>query len=240
MDVKKALVFDIWGNYAHFKKIYVTTSALTYSVPFKTTIYGIVGAIIGLDNKNNSYLKYFDEHNCRLAIQIVNPVKIQRVNINLSPKPGPIRGNRKPTTMEYIINPHYRVFFSHTDEIIFSKLKKNLRNKESVYTPVLGLAHCLANFKLIGEYDVEKDFGNASIGTVLLKSEVKSLDTSSWTEDQVHIQEQSMYPLEMNTTREVIKRDDILFDLNGHPIQADVESFYKVPLQEKAVNVIMM
>lgn len=240
MDIKKALVFDIWGNYAHFKKIYVTTSALTYSVPFKTTIYGLVGAIIGLDNKNNNYLEYFDENNCQLAIQIINPVKIQRLNINLSPKPGAIRGNRKPTTMEYIINPHYRVFFSHSDESVFNNLKLNLQKKETVYTPVLGLAHCLANFKFIGEYELIKDSGNASIESVLLKSEVLSLDTSTWSEAQVHIQEQSMYPLEMNTTREVIKRDHILFDLNGGSIQAEVERYYGVPMKEKAVNVIMM
>lgn len=240
MDIKKALVFDIWGSYAHFKKIYVTTSALTYSVPFKTTIYGLVGAIIGLDNRNNSYLEYFDEHNCRLAIQIINPVKIQRLNINLSPKPGPIRGNRKPTTMEYIINPHYRVFFSHNDESIFNKLRNKLQKNETVYTPVLGLAHCLANLNFIGEYELEKDSGSASIESVLLKSEVRGLDTTSWNENQVHIQEQSMYPLEMNTTREVIKRDDILFDLNAQPIQADVEVYYKIPMEEKTVNIIMM
>lgn len=240
MEIKKALVFDIWGDYAHFKKIYVTTSALTYSLPFKTTIYGLVGAIIGLDNKKNSYLDYFDESNCQLAIQVINPIRIQRININLSPKPGPIRNNRKPTTMEYIVKPHFRIFFSHSNDEIYNSLKDKLEEKKSVYTPVLGLAHCLANFEFDGEYELTQESGNVKIDSILLKSMVKSLDTSSWNEDAVRVQEQTMYPLEMNKTREVTKRDSILFDLNGNPIQAEVEQYYSLKLHGKLVNIMMM
>lgn len=240
MEIKKTLVFDIWGDYAHFKKIYVTTSALTYSLPFKTSIFGLVGAIIGLDNRENKYLDYFDEANCRLAIQVINPIRIQRININLSPKPGPIKDNRKPTTMEYIVKPCYRIFFSHRNDEIYNSLKENLEEKKSVYTPVLGLAHCLANFKFLGEYEIKENNGNALINSILLKSEVKSIDTSLWNENQVRIQEQAMYPLEMNTTREVTKRDNILFDLNGNPIQAEVQKYFHLILNEQSVNIIMM
>lgn len=240
MEIKKTLVFDIWGDYAHFKKIYVTTSALTYSLPFKTTIYGLVGAIIGLDNEKNSYLDHFNEENCQLAIQVINPVKIQRININLSPKPGPIKDNRKPTTMEYLVKPRFRIFFSHKDDEIYNSLKENLEEKRTVYTPVLGLAHCLANFEFLGEYELTQESGNAMIDSILLKSMVKSLDTSSWNENDVRVQEQTMYPLEMNTTREVTKRDSVLFDLNGNPIQAEVEHYFNLNLDGKKVNIMMM
>lgn len=240
MEIKKTLVFDIWGDYAHFKKIYVTTSALTYSLPFKTTIYGLVGAIIGLDNEKNGYLDYFDESNCQLAIQVIKPVKIQRININLSPKPGPIKDNRKPTTMEYLVKPHFRIFFSHANDEIYNSLKENLEKKRTVYTPVLGLAHCLANFEFLGEYELNQESGNAMIDSILLKSLVKSLDTSSWNENEIRIQEQTMYPLEMNTTREVTKRDNVLFDLNGNPIQAEVEQYYSLNLHGETVNIMMM
>jgi len=240
MEIKKTLVFDIWGDYAHFKKIYVTTSALTYSLPFKTTIYGLVGAIIGLDNEKNSYLDHFNEENCQLAIQVINPVKIQRININLSPKPGPIKDNRKPTTMEYLVKPRFRIFFSHKDDEIYNSLKENLEEKRTVYTPVLGLAHCLANFEFLGEYELTQESGNAMIDSILLKSMVKSLDTSSWNENDVRVQEQTMYPLEMNTTREVTKRDSVLFDLNGNPIQAEVEHYFNLNLDGKRVNIMMM
>src|SRR5690625_6896154 len=76
------------------------------------------------------------------------------------------------------------------------------------------------------------------IDSILLKSMVKSLDTSSWNENDVRVQEQTMYPLEMNTTREVTKRDNVLFDLNGNPIQAEVEHYFHLNLDGKRVNIM--
>ncbi len=241
MRPDKLIVFDVWGRYAHFKKIYVTTSALTYAVPFKTSIYGLVGAIIGLDNQRNEYLKSFDETSCRISIQVVKPVKIQRLNINLSEKPGPIKGNRKPTMMEYLVNPHYRIYFWHSDERLKNELLKHLREQTTVYTPVLGLAHCLANFKLIGELPATKKIGNEIIHSVLPKSKVKNLDVDFWDGRDIHIQEQDMYPLEMNIQREVTKRGSILFDLNGNPIKANVEEYWEIPLtSNEKVNIMLM
>lgn len=240
MNPDKVTIFDIWGRFAHFKKIYVTTSALTYAVPFKTTIYGLVAAILGLDNRQNKYLNHFNETNCKLAIQIINPIKIQRLNINLSQKPGPVKENRKPTTMEYVVNPHYRIFFWHGDENIRMKLLDQLTSQESVYTPVLGLAHCLANFKLIGESETQINSGKTSVNSVILKSRLRSLDTSSWNGQNVHIQEQDMYPMEMNTNREVTKRDSILFDLFGSPVNSEVDEFYKVQMKDKNANIMLM
>lgn len=240
MENEKVIVFDIWGRYAHFKKIYVTTSALTYAIPFKTTIYGLVGAIIGLENEQNEYLNNFSEDNCKLAIQVINSINFQRINTNLSQKPGSVKGNRKPTTMEYVVDPYYRIYFWHKDIEIYNKLKIKLEKKESVFTPVLGLAHCIANFIFKGEYEIRKHSGNALIDSVILKSQLKSLDSSSWNDHQMHIQEQSMYPLEMNTAREVIKRDNIIFDLTGNPIQCEVDEYYTVKTGKISSNIVLM
>ena len=52
--MSKIIIFDIWGDYAHFKKPYTTTSPLTYSIPSRTALTGIIGAIMGIrKDKNN-------------------------------------------------------------------------------------------------------------------------------------------------------------------------------------------
>lgn len=239
MKPDKTIIFDVWGRYAHFKKIYVTTSALSYGVPFKTSIYGLVGAIIGLDNRKNEYLNHFNEDNCKIGIQLINPIKLQRLNINLSESLGPIGDNRKPTMMEFVKNPHYRIYFSHSNDEIFTKLYEKLESKSSVYTPVLGLAHCIANFSLSGQADLERKVGDAVISSVLLKSQLIAFDQTHWAENDVHIQEQDMYPLEMNSQREVVKRDSILFDLNGKSIKAKVQEYYSVSLQGITNNIML-
>lgn len=47
----KVLAFDIWADYAHFRKFYTTTSPLTFSFPPPPTIAGILGAIYGTEKK---------------------------------------------------------------------------------------------------------------------------------------------------------------------------------------------
>ncbi len=242
MKPDKVIVFDIWGQYAHFKKIYVTTSALSYGVPFKTSVYGIVGAILGLDKTGNKYLENFSEEVSKVAIQIINPIKIQRLNINLSIEPGPIKGNRKPTMMEYVTNPHYRIYFWHKNQDLTNDLLYHLQNKTSVYTPVLGLAHCLANFKFLGFQEL-KPFDKSNpekIDSVIPKSHISEIDSDYWEESEIYIQEQDMYPLEMNTKREVTKRDSILFDINGKPIKASVNEGFQVLGKSKTSNIVLM
>lgn len=240
MQPKKVIVFDIWGRYAHFKKIYVTTSALSYAVPFKTSVYGMVGAILGLEKEGNGYLESFDEESCKIAIQVINPIKVQRLNINLSVEPGPIKGNRKPTMMEYVTNPYYRIYFWHSDQHLMSDLLQHLKNKSSVYTPVLGLAHCLANYNLHGFYDLKSFEKKEVIHSVIPKSQVVDIDSQYWEENEIHIQEQDMYPLEMNTKREVTKRDSILFDINGKPVKAKVTNGYQISMDNQLSNIILM
>ncbi|SEJ66322.1 CRISPR-associated protein Cas5h [Cyclobacterium xiamenense] len=235
-----AIVFDIWGKFAHFKKIYVTTSALSYSIPFKTSIYGIVSAILGLENSDNAYLRYFQEGECQIGIQVINPIRLQRININLSPSPGPIKDNRKPTLMEFVTDPHYRIYFQHRDESIMANLKNSLQKKLSVFTPVLGLANCLANFSYIGEEKIKRADGEEVIHTVIPKFELISFDQNYWTENAIHIQEQDMYPLEMNDQREVTKRSTILFDLNGKPIRVVSKNHYKMHLNGNNIGLMLM
>ena len=77
----KCLVFDIKGDYGHFKKYYTTSSPLTFSIPPRTTVSGMIGALIGLDKEE--YLKYFSKEDAKIAIQINSPINKTRISYNL-------------------------------------------------------------------------------------------------------------------------------------------------------------
>lgn len=224
----KILVFDIWGNYGHYKKIYATTSALTYPIPFKTAIYGLVGAIIGLDKYENAYLNVFQPGSCKIGIEVRREPTTQRIHTNLSPEPGPIRSNRKPTLLELLRRPKYRIFFSHKNDEIYQKLKTHLNEHTSVYTPCMGLANMIANFKFKGEYDYKKeDESEYLLNGVIPQKNVVELNPVVNRESQNEIVQIGMYALEMDTERNVTKRDSVLFDRKNSPIRAKVkEVFY--------------
>jgi CRISPR-associated protein Cas5h len=225
----KMLIFDIWGRYAHYKKIYATTSALSYIIPSKTSIYGYVGAILGLEKRNSSYLSYFQPGSCRLSLQIQRQIVMQRINTNLHPHDEgliKVNQNRKPTTVEYVYCPQYRIFFTHTDNDLLNDLERHLRDHTAVYTPTLGLAYLLSNFELKAVVEVKdrKPEGNSiNIESVIPKFAFEKFDLEVDVGNE--IMEYSQFSLEMNTSREVTARTDILVDRLGNPIRAHLNQF---------------
>jgi CRISPR-associated protein Cas5h len=225
----KILVFDIWGEYAHYKKIYATTSALSYAVPPKTAIYGYIGAILGLEKEGNAYLKSFAHKQCSVGLSVINPLKMKRLGINLKAELGRRKpdGSPKPTLMEFVHRPKYRLYVSHQDVALQEKLKMMLQENRCVYTPTLGLASLLSSFAFIGEFDTE---GVSSTSVIEINSVVprQVFEELALNAPNMAIVEQSMYALEMDTERNVTERDDILLERNGQPIFAKVKQYFPI------------
>ncbi|RMG82383.1 MAG: CRISPR-associated protein Cas5, partial [Bacteroidetes bacterium] len=53
MKPHKLLVFDISGEYGHFRKFNTTTSPLTYSFPPLPALAGLLGAILGIERETS-------------------------------------------------------------------------------------------------------------------------------------------------------------------------------------------
>lgn len=230
----KVLAFDIWGEHAHYKKIYATTSAISYCLPTKTALYGYIAAILGFEKNSNRYLEHFQNKECLIGIQIIRPIVMQRININLRPTFGRMKAtdNRKPTMMEFVYRPLYRIYFFHKQENIQILLKEMLENKNSVYTPTMGLAGLISNFHYIGEFEASfiKDKTKAvSIQTVIPKQQFEKFDdTHSFGDTPIEIIEQSMYAIEMDIERNVTERDDILLERKAKPINAFLNQYYQL------------
>jgi len=226
----KVLVFDIWGQYAHYKKIYATTSAVSFVIPPKTSLYGYIGAILGLEKEQNAYLGYFQDKCCLMAIKVCRPIVMQRINTNLRPNLGRIVKNRKPTTIEYVYQPRYRVYFTHQDLSLYQRLQQALIQQSCVFTPTLGLANLLSKFEYQGEFNAIKHFAESAqnIHSVIPKEYLIKFSADHLVENGNEIIEQGMYTVEMNRHRETTERTDIILDRTGKAIPAYVTHFYKV------------
>jgi CRISPR-associated protein Cas5h len=231
----KLIVFDIWGPYAHFKKYYATTSALTYAIPPKTSLYGFLGAILGLPKANNTYLQYFAGKNCLIGLQLLNPVKTTRIGINLRPNRSQYKVNPKPTMTEFVKAPKYRVFCHHSDGQLYENLKSAIHNHRAEFTPSLGLANLLADFQWVGECHAELQKANepVKIQSVIPKKQFLAFGSGN-NMDEINVIEQSMFAIEMDTDRNVTERDDILLERSGlnalgavRAIEARVSHYYK-------------
>ena len=227
------LIFDIWGDYAHFKKIYATTSAVSYAVPPKTSLYGYMGAILGLPKADNAYLTAFADKQCLLGISVLNSIIMKRLGTNLRPNLGRTADNPKPTLTEYVYQPRYRLYVTHQDGFFYDELRAALQEHRSVFTPSLGLAGLVSNFAWVGEVTAEviRPVEAVRIHSVIPRRYLVELDATAIQTGEYELVEQSMYAVEMNMEREVTERDDILFNRRGEtgsPIPALVTEYYAI------------
>ncbi len=230
---EKFLIFDIWGDYAHFKKYYTTSSPLTFSIPPRTALIGLISAIIGLDKE--SYLDIMTKDKAKIAVRIINPIKKIRMTQNLiNTKEGywiPVkRGKHEPRTQirfEYLKDPRFRIYFNHRDAEVYQSLKSNLENHKSVYTPYLGISELIANFYFISESSIfeildGKEF--VDIHTVIpLDKETK---INLLQPGKKYFKER--IPVEMKPGRVVTEYSEVIYESEGKPISAKVKDVIKL------------
>jgi CRISPR-associated protein Cas5h len=249
----KLLVFDIYAPYAHFRVPYTTSSPLTYPFPPKTSIYGMISALIGLNK--NKYLEYFQNNSCKVAIGIQNPIKKTAITENFIDVKKVDRkkfyaripygkSSRTQIRLELIQDPCYRVFFYHKDEYLYNEVKRHLENHKSVYTLSMGLSELLANYTYMGEYEIENKINpdfvkissiipmeNLVINNLkLIESEKKFLKVHTTTE--------------FATDRTILKSADFLLECTGKSIglkdyQYQHVKDMKESLENKEVNIIL-
>jgi CRISPR-associated protein Cas5h len=229
-SIKKVLIFDVWGYYAHFRRFYTTTSPLTFPIPPRTALCGLIAAIIGKEKEDNEYLKYFTLDKASIGLRLLKPVKTVMITENLIHTKN-VKGlgmnlitERTQINFEFLKDPRYRIYFHHTDSDIYQQLKENLISHKSVYTPCLGLSENIANFVFVDEVRV-KFVTNE--GYVLINS---VLPTEKIAEEQgINFDVEGEYfsirvPIELNLDRVVTKYSDIFFERTGKPVEAKLTS----------------
>lgn len=233
----KILVFDIFGDYGHFRKFYTTSSPLTFSFPPPSTIAGILGAIYGVGK--NEYLEVFSLDRCKICIKIVNPVKKVRMGINLiNTKDGywtPVlkitpKSKHEPRTQirtEFLKEPYYRIYLAHENEGIFQAIASLLKEHKSIYTVSLGLSELLADFKFVGEYESEQKSDNEFVELQTLVIESELIKNGLEIETGKKYFKEKM-PIKMNQERIVEKYDDVIFEPDGKTIKAKVKNYYRL------------
>lgn len=138
----KTVVFDIKGKIGHFRRPDTTVTQLTY--PFITPLAakGLVGAILGITDFITGD---------KIGIQLLSPVRTSVQQLSMLGESGTFN---RPTTVEFLVNPAYRVYY--TGEEYADELYNKLKNNFSVYPTYLGTAYALTFPRLVGYFeDVE-------------------------------------------------------------------------------------
>jgi CRISPR-associated protein Cas5h len=240
MSLTKIIAIDVWGDYACYRRGYTTTSPLTYPIPPRTSLAGLISALLG--KERDSYWHLFQPTDALFGVQLLSPIRKIRITQNLiDTKSGlnlqKTKGQRTQIPFEYLKDPRYRIYFWISDSEELEKLRELVSNHKSVYTPYLGLSECVANLEFVGEFTEihEKASGDdgVDIATVI-----------SGENFQIKIEPGKKYgkvriPHTMNAERVVTKFADVLYEENGNPIKIIRGNYYELIGNDMRVNVVL-
>lgn len=247
MNYKEILIFDISSEYGHFRKYNTTTSPLSYSIPTRTAIAGILGAMLGMVREMADGVypdgaipvqEFFSKANCDIAVQIINAVKKENVATNLVNTAGArehfynlSKGGRTQIEFELVKNVKYRIFFAlNNNEAVFSELAERIKSKKHHFSPYLGLAQFTATIDFV---DIKQaiPMENREDNYTDIITAVNLSKTMG--EQPIEFDYSAMYsannmPIEMNRNREVQEYSEVLIEKNGLPVKVKLKDYYKI------------
>ena len=154
--------FDWCGRMAHFRKFYANASALSHTIPPRTTVLGLLASIAELPRDSYYHGAEFAEFDSlRIGIQLISPVRkiMQKLNLlkfDENPTFEDFRGygNRKQISTEFIVPQRfqerdayvrYRIFvwIPESGFLYFKRLKDNLLRQYYPFGVCLGAANML-------------------------------------------------------------------------------------------------
>lgn len=161
MNYREALIFELKGDWGHFKKPFSSSSPLTYPFPPPTALYGVIGAVMGWTRRE--YLKRARELSIGVSVEVISYRKTRMGFLWLSTKQGEteylrvgligklgkdgypkLSSGRTRVSLELLRKPHYRIGVISSNKEFLDELGFNLKRKRFYYTPYLGLTEFIA------------------------------------------------------------------------------------------------
>jgi|LFRM01.1.fsa_nt_gb CRISPR-associated protein Cas5h len=179
----RGVIFDIESKYAHFRKVYTNSSSLTYSVPPRTTLEGIIAAILGYER--DTYYKMLDSSSVNIAVKKNCPTYTMTHTLNYikAVSPGELVKPKKHTQIPVEIlaaeaNVSYRVYVAGDSFEDLETLIRRIKHEKYVFPPTMGTAFFLADISFVAEADFKRYFTDETvpIATVINTELVDKLD----------------------------------------------------------------
>jgi len=234
------LSFHLKGKMAHFRRYYSNSSALSYTIPPRTTIIGITAGLLGYPR--DSYYEAFSKDQCKVAVSVRAPIKkqIQKLNLLMVKTPNDLNGSQEyhsQTATEIVLPQNirtgcidYQIWLSHQDQSIMDRLHSFISGPGYITkgTSVsLGTAQHLGWVEdgqaLEGEKSEE---GLAEIHSVIPSRKLIKIDFSNPSSDYRLFKEDM--PLEFDKERKLVDKENMLINVHSSPVRAHVTDFVRL------------
>jgi CRISPR-associated protein Cas5h len=139
--VERIVLFELRGPIAHYRRPDTLGTHASYPFIPRTALRGLIAAILGLESQAERDPLPAE---ARCGLRLLGPVRSVTQQLSLHGKrwvgSGGNESFHRPTTIELIVEPHYRVYYAGP---LSDELADKLERRQSRFHTYLGSAFCL-------------------------------------------------------------------------------------------------
>lgn len=157
------IVFELKGNWGHFRKPETNNNPLTHDLITKTALIGLVGAVLGIERGEMKGLFPQLSEDLVYGVCVKKSVKKESWAFTLRYVVDLLQKAPKP--MEFLKNPEYKIVLALRNQRstdIFDKFSLSIQQNEAIFTPILGLHNCPAEISWISAGQFKSKTGDFS------------------------------------------------------------------------------
>ena len=169
-DIDRIISFKLCGKFAHFRKFYTNSSSLSYLVPPRTVVIGLLASVLKVPR--DEYYDIFSEEKCKISVSISPCIEIRKQTQSMNYLHSKYfeliaKGNPKGVVqhsqckLELLMAPEdgnieYCIYIGYqSGNETFKKLEQNLAKNDFGYGLYLGQRQfrCfIENFQVITDF----------------------------------------------------------------------------------------
>ena len=240
---KSFVIFSYSGRFAHFLRAESSASALTYPVPPRTVLLGLLGAVLGLPKDTpqielkETMLTIIGSQNFqthwhlgKFRKEIPAPLpNVIKAGMKGGTKPKPEKATL--IRQEWLIKPSYRVIAS-LPEAYHNNFVERLKTKSWHYSPCLGLSEMNADLDFVAEVKASAVQKRQS----LLCESIVPQDSAEIDGEELKKLLETKKPLSIQVLRmpcdlskeRVFTHRNYLIEKNGHPIPISTSKAWNI------------
>lgn len=229
--IDKLLKFNVRGSFGHFKKFYSNVSSLSYEIPPRTVIAGMVASVLEISRDN--YYKTLNPSKAKFSVSLRKPVRKWMACTNYRKKDG----GTTQTRLELLLPKHdhleYALYCWLEDKGLFSKLVNRIQNRQLGYGLYFGQrpfrVDVTSSQVFEGDEIAHKQTHEGELNTVIPEENIISNNINN----DMNITSSRM-PISFKKIehgREPEAAGSFLYELDGNPISGSFKNIYSVESQ---------
>lgn len=236
------LSFDIEGKFAHFRKFHGNNTAMSYSIPPRTTIIGMLAAIMG-EEKDTYYEKY-RVTDLKIGLRVLSDLKksFHRLNLLMIKGNNDFRGGkgRVQTPFEVVTGydlkkdmVKYRIYLAPGENAaLYQSISEMLTSNNRQFNLSLGIAGFSAFISNVRQLSTTEKHAQGEwidLHSVANSEQVEEIDFPEDPEIKFNHVEEELLPADFiggEKGREVYRMNRVLFATRNFPIHVKLSGKY--------------